>query len=302
MTVTRVRSSPVVRTTSSARTEARQPVREVGHSSRSSFSRGQDAATDRAALAGFRGRGRALTSHQARATPGSTTGTLRRGMRNQSVRSLQEKLNASGFDVGRADGRFGARTERALRDFQRSHGLRADGVAGRRTFTALHNEGNRPTGTRTNGTTPTTPRSNGAADGVARMDRVLPGKGLATGSVTVNGHTYQFNSGSSRLFSTPTGTYRVTAHRNSRSDRGYVRDGVGFSFLMEDPRRPGSDRFYDPRAGRDRVNLRIHPDGGARGTAGCLGILGDAATLRQFRDDMNAELRRNGGSFTLRVE
>jgi hypothetical protein len=71
---------------------------------------------------------------------------------------------------------------------------------------------------------------------------------------------------------------------------------------MEDPRRPGSDRFYDPRAGRDRTALRIHPDGGGTGTAGCIGVVGDAATLRRFRDDMNAELRRNGGSYTLRVQ
>ena len=139
-------------------------------------------------------------------------------------------------------------------------------------------------------------------DGTARLDTVHRGRGLSTGSITVNGHTYQFNSGSSRLFSTPTGTFRVTAHRNSRSDAGFTRDGVGFSFRMEDPNRPGSDRFYDPRAGRDRTALRIHPDGGARGTAGCIGIVGDAATLRRFREDMNAELRRNGGSYTLRVQ
>jgi peptidoglycan hydrolase-like protein with peptidoglycan-binding domain len=224
-------------------------------------------------------------------------------MRNESVRALQERLSASGFDAGRADGVFGPRTERALRDFQRSQGLRADGVAGRRTFSALsHADTTGRSGNtgRTNGTT-----SNGTTrgvDGTARLDNQPRGRGLTTGSITVNGNTYQFTSGSSRLFSTPTGTYRVTAHRNSRSDAGFTRNGVGFSFRMEDPRRPGSDRFYDPRAGRDRSALRIHPDGGPRGTAGCIGIVGDAATLRRFRDDMNAELRRNGGVYTLRVQ
>jgi hypothetical protein len=71
---------------------------------------------------------------------------------------------------------------------------------------------------------------------------------------------------------------------------------------MEDPRRPGSDSFYDPRAGRDRTNLRIHPDGGATGTAGCIGIVGDAETQRRFRADLNAELARNGGVYTLTVQ
>ena len=38
------------------------------------------------------------------------------------------------------------------------------------------------------------------------------------------------------------------------------------------------------------------------GTNGCLGIVGDAATQRRFREDMLAEIRRNGGSYTLRVQ
>lgn len=138
-------------------------------------------------------------------------------------------------------------------------------------------------------------------NGTATIDAPRQGRGLVTGSITVNGNTYRFNSGSSRLFSTPQGTYTVRAHRNSRSDAGFTRNGVGYSYVMEDPNRPGSDRFYDPRAGRDRQYLRIHPDGGGTGTAGCLGIVGDAATLRRFREDMNAELARNGGRYTLRV-
>jgi hypothetical protein len=294
------RSTAATRSTRTARTQ------QVGHSSRSTFEDSRSRSAERASLAGYAGRGRTAGASRTRAPMGSSTGTLRRGMRNESVKSLQQRLTASGFDAGPADGRFGARTERALRDFQRSQGLRSDGVAGRRTFSALGRSNNSANGT-PNGTNNVTGANNNTTtprgvDGVARMDQVRSGRGLATGTITVNGHQYQFNSGSSRLFSTPTGEFRVTAHRNSRSDAGFTRDGVGFSFRMEDPRRPGSDRFYDPRAGRDRSALRIHPDGGARGTAGCLGIVGDAATLRRFRDDMNAELRRNGGSYTLRVQ
>jgi peptidoglycan hydrolase-like protein with peptidoglycan-binding domain len=291
-------STSSVRTNSTRSTAATRTTRtnraQVGHSNRDTFDAARSRTADRRSLAGYAGRGRSVTSAQRREQIGSSTGTLRRGMRNESVRSLQERLTASGFDAGPADGRFGPRTERALRDFQRSQGLRADGIAGRRTFGALNGAG---------GTTATTPGTNAGTgvDGTARLNQVHRGPGMTTGTITVNGNTYNFNSGSSRLYSTPTGTFRVTAHRNSRSDAGFTRDGVGFSFRMEDPRRPGSDRFYDPRAGRDRTALRIHPDGGARGTAGCIGIVGDAATLRRFRDDMNAELRRNGGTYTLRV-
>ncbi len=293
-------SRPSSTRSSTAASSARASTRaaQVGHASASSYDRGASRLAQRGtaasnARARFTSQGRTAQ----RTAVGSNTGTVRRGDRNETVRALQERLNASGFDVGRADGSFGPRTERAVRDYQRSVGLCSDGVVGRRTFSTLN--GASPT---RRATTPAAGATGTAAAGVARMNGVPSGRGLATGKVTVNGHTYDFNSGSSRLYSTPTGTYRVTAHRNSRSDAGFTRNGVGFSFQMEDPRRPGSDRFYDPRAGRDRSALRIHPDGGARGTAGCLGIVGDAATLRQFRDDMNAELRRNGGTYTLRVQ
>ena len=53
--------------------------------------------------------------------------------------------------------------------------------------------------------------------------------------------------------------------------------------------------------GATRRLLRIHPDGGTPGTLGCMGIVGNADVQRQFREDMRAELQRNGGRFTLNV-
>jgi hypothetical protein len=53
--------------------------------------------------------------------------------------------------------------------------------------------------------------------------------------------------------------------------------------------------------GGTRTALRIHPDGGRAGTMGCIGIVGDRATLQRFQRDLAAELARNGGRFTLRV-
>jgi N-acetylmuramoyl-L-alanine amidase len=53
------------------------------------------------------------------------------------VAGLQHRLTDMGFDCGRADGVFGARTENALREFQRNVGLPADGTCGPATFRAL---------------------------------------------------------------------------------------------------------------------------------------------------------------------
>lgn len=63
---------------------------------------------------------------------------LRRPMlRGDDVAELQERLNALGFDAGREDGIFGARTETALRDFQLNAGIAADGVCGPATRSTL---------------------------------------------------------------------------------------------------------------------------------------------------------------------
>lgn len=65
------------------------------------------------------------------AGPAAALPTLKRGDRGRSVVSLQHALH-----VG-ADGVFGAGTARAVRRFQRRHGLRADGVVGAATWRAL---------------------------------------------------------------------------------------------------------------------------------------------------------------------
>ena len=62
---------------------------------------------------------------------------LSRGLHGADVRALQERLNALGFDVGGVDGRFGPRTESAVRAFQSDVGLVSDGVVGRAKKAAL---------------------------------------------------------------------------------------------------------------------------------------------------------------------
>ncbi|HEX2266776.1 MAG TPA: peptidoglycan-binding protein, partial [Actinomycetota bacterium] len=71
--------------------------------------------------------------------------------RGDDVRALQAALNVLGFDVGREDGIFGQRTDRAVRQFQRNVGLPPDGIVGSTTI-----------------------------DAVARLRPVGPGPGLST--------------------------------------------------------------------------------------------------------------------------
>lgn len=65
--------------------------------------------------------------------------TVRRGSTGDDVVYVQETLMKLGYDVGSygADGKFGAKTEAAVKQFQRDHGLNADGVVGPLTYEAL---------------------------------------------------------------------------------------------------------------------------------------------------------------------
>jgi N-acetylmuramoyl-L-alanine amidase len=64
------------------------------------------------------------------------------------VIELQERLLEMGYDAGRTDGVFSARTEAALRGFQRECGLIADGLFGPATMRALRQLGRKVVGGR----------------------------------------------------------------------------------------------------------------------------------------------------------
>ncbi len=63
--------------------------------------------------------------------------TLRIGARGDSVRQLQTQLNQLGFLQLGIDGQFGPITERAVREFQRSHKITVDGIVGPQTLRAI---------------------------------------------------------------------------------------------------------------------------------------------------------------------
>ena len=64
---------------------------------------------------------------------------LGRGSRGPDVLELQSKLVKLGYNLGKVDGIYGPKTEGAVRNFQKDHGLKVDGLAGAQTIKALSN-------------------------------------------------------------------------------------------------------------------------------------------------------------------
>jgi N-acetylmuramoyl-L-alanine amidase len=58
-------------------------------------------------------------------------------MHGDDVATLQSRLVEMGFNLGRVDGIFGAKTEGAIKEFQKSTGAKADGICGPATVMAL---------------------------------------------------------------------------------------------------------------------------------------------------------------------
>lgn len=72
-------------------------------------------------------------------TPMPAHRTVRKGDSGEDVRILQDDLLKLGYDLGSygADGKFGAKTQTAVKAFQKKAGLTQDGIAGPRTWQAI---------------------------------------------------------------------------------------------------------------------------------------------------------------------
>jgi peptidoglycan hydrolase-like protein with peptidoglycan-binding domain len=77
------------------------------------------------------------SSLSGRFNPIPSTQILRLGDQGPEVTNLQQELRQRGFNPGRVDGVYGSQTQEAVRQFQRTRGLFADGIAGGETLTAL---------------------------------------------------------------------------------------------------------------------------------------------------------------------
>lgn len=63
--------------------------------------------------------------------------SIKVGSSGSIVKQIQQKLNEKGFSVGTVDGIFGSKTAQAVKNFQKSVGLTADGIVGANTAKAL---------------------------------------------------------------------------------------------------------------------------------------------------------------------
>ena len=77
------------------------------------------------------------TGSSGTSSSGGTISKCKKGDRNDDVKKLQQALADQGFYTGKIDGVFGNGTDKAVRAFQKAHGLKQDGVAGKQTIAAL---------------------------------------------------------------------------------------------------------------------------------------------------------------------
>ena len=68
---------------------------------------------------------------------GKNTGLIKSGSQGDDVLELQTKLKILGFYTGSLTGKAGSLTINAIKRFQRSTGLKADGIAGEKTLSAV---------------------------------------------------------------------------------------------------------------------------------------------------------------------
>jgi len=59
------------------------------------------------------------------------------GSTGNEVTSIQQKLKSWGYKINKVDGVYGSETQAAVKQFQKNNGLKADGIAGAQTLTAM---------------------------------------------------------------------------------------------------------------------------------------------------------------------
>ena len=73
-----------------------------------------------------------------RGDPNAPLETLsKRGSTGSEVIQIQTRLKKWGYYTGEIDGIYGAKTESAVKAFQRKNGLKVDGIAGPQTLAAI---------------------------------------------------------------------------------------------------------------------------------------------------------------------
>ena len=105
---------------------------------------------------------------------------LRWGGTSDAVKTLQEKLNAKGYNCGNVDGIFGAKTYAAVTAFQKANSLGVDGIVGKLTWAKLYDA--TPVNVMPVTTQPML-RTGSRGDAVRKLQELLNAKGYICGSV-----------------------------------------------------------------------------------------------------------------------
>ena len=109
--------------------------------------------------------------------------TVYSGSRGESVKTLQERLNAKGYNAGSVDGIFGKNTREAVMAFQKANGLAADGIVGKLTWAKLYDTtAALPSASTVTGTQPMVYRGS-RGDAVRKLQELLHKKGFDCGAV-----------------------------------------------------------------------------------------------------------------------
>lgn len=85
--------------------------------------------------------------------------TLLYGSSGNEVRELQESLNKAGYNLV-VDGKFGTKTQNAVKSYQQKNGLTVDGIVGVNTWKSLSNLNNKGSTTANNGSVTTNATQN----------------------------------------------------------------------------------------------------------------------------------------------
>jgi peptidoglycan hydrolase-like protein with peptidoglycan-binding domain len=157
---------------------------------------------------------------------------LHRGDSGAAVRALQRRLLAAGVGPGPVDGRFGPRTQAAVRAFQRAHHLDVTGRAELDTATALLNQPGQvlpPTPHGGNGRLPASELT-GVGDGERMYVPAAQAFGRMDAAATAAGHDLHVNSGY-RTYAEQAALY--LAYRNGTGNLatppGHSTHGLGLS-------------------------------------------------------------------------
>ena len=124
--------------------------------------------------------------------------------------------------------------------------------------------------------------------------------------------TYSYVNGGYGRGYIPSGEYLIQAPQPVRPDQFQAMsiDNVAYKFPVASA--SGSTEIPDSRVqniptsdnprGGPRDGIMIHPDGGSRGTMGCIGIQGGGKVQKDFFEKLKYLVDKNGGSYPLRFD